>query len=449
MSEAAVNYLPKVREQYESMPYPPVNPADEHTRLAATTYDRLDYLNHCFYDGRATFKGYRILCAGDGTGNASIVLAEQLAALGGEVVALDMSTASQAIAKERAAIRKLTNIHYVNASLLDLPTLELGKFDYISCAGVLHHLSDPDEGLRALISVLKPNGILGIMVYAQIGRTPVYLMQDMLRTLFRNNPPIDKQIAITRTLLDNLPYGNWAHHGNMLQNSDVKLGDAGIFDLFLHSQDRAYTVPQIYDWMERCGAKFEQFVTSDAHQDHIYNPATYIKEPSFVTRIKQLPLRKQQTIAELLCGNICMHTFYATTGTHAAELTPDDESLIPAFGLTSNLQPQHLPAVSASLRTSIGKKTLNHSLPHRVRLKLTPLAATAELLSAINNERSIAQIIDQTAAKFTALSRADIVQQWRTLYEDCRMQQILVLRRPEGARFPTLDELRAQMQSRV
>jgi 2-polyprenyl-3-methyl-5-hydroxy-6-metoxy-1,4-benzoquinol methylase len=65
-----------------------------------------------------------------------------------------VSSASLAIAKKRAEIRGLTNIAWIHDSLLNLGRLGLGKFDYINCVGVLHHLENPDDGLRALLEVL-------------------------------------------------------------------------------------------------------------------------------------------------------------------------------------------------------------------------------------------------------------------------------------------------------
>jgi ubiquinone/menaquinone biosynthesis C-methylase UbiE len=88
--------------------------------------------------------------AGGGTGDSTIYLAEQLRELGGEVVYLDVSAASMAVARARADVRGLTNIRWLNDSLMNLPALGLGVFDYISCTGVLHHLESTEAGLAAL-----------------------------------------------------------------------------------------------------------------------------------------------------------------------------------------------------------------------------------------------------------------------------------------------------------
>src|SRR5206468_4836954 len=57
------------------------------------------------------------------------------------------------------------------------------SFDQIVCTGVLHHLADPDAGLRALRSVLKPGGAMHLMVYAPYGRTGIYMLQEFCRRI--------------------------------------------------------------------------------------------------------------------------------------------------------------------------------------------------------------------------------------------------------------------------
>ncbi|MEO6322906.1 MAG: class I SAM-dependent methyltransferase, partial [Polaromonas sp.] len=100
------NYLPKVKRQYESLPYPPCNPEDEHKRLALTWLEDLPMINHYCFAGKQSFKnGFRALVAGGGTGDATIFLAEQLRATNAEIVHLDMSHASILLAQQRARIR--------------------------------------------------------------------------------------------------------------------------------------------------------------------------------------------------------------------------------------------------------------------------------------------------------------------------------------------------------
>ena len=50
----------------------------------------------------------------------------------------------------RAKARGLRNIRFITGSILDLPTMPIGQFDYIDCTGVLHHMPDPVVGMGAL-----------------------------------------------------------------------------------------------------------------------------------------------------------------------------------------------------------------------------------------------------------------------------------------------------------
>jgi 2-polyprenyl-3-methyl-5-hydroxy-6-metoxy-1,4-benzoquinol methylase len=95
--------------------------------------------------------------AGGGSGDGTIMLAQQMAALGrpGRVTWLDrspMRAGSRPPARRRVGA---DNIAFEAGSIPDLPRSGLGPFDYIDCCGVLHHLPDPAEGLAALVSVWR------------------------------------------------------------------------------------------------------------------------------------------------------------------------------------------------------------------------------------------------------------------------------------------------------
>ena len=159
------NYLPTVRDQYEDLPYPARDPEDENKGLMETWTDLLGKINHYCFGGRHNFQNaFRVLVGGAGTGDATIYLAEQLRKTDAEIVHLDMSAASIAIAQQRAAKRGLKNNSWVHDSLLNISPERFGRFDYIQCTGVLHHLENPEAGFQALKSVLKPQGAMCLLV---------------------------------------------------------------------------------------------------------------------------------------------------------------------------------------------------------------------------------------------------------------------------------------------
>ena len=252
-----------VRAQYEQLPYPPRNPADERHRLIPTVGDDLAELNHYCFKGKQSFRdGFRCLVAGGGTGDSAIYLAEQLRHTNAEIVYLDMTEASRRVAEARAQVRGLRNIRWVTASLLDVPTLGLGMFDYINCSGVLHHLPEPKDGLRSLAGVLRDDGAIFLMLYARYGRRGVYDIQRILRTIAPQSEPATVRIARARALLDALPPGNYFRRSLEAWESEIAVdgyGDAGLYDLLLHSQDRAYDIAAIYDLLHAAGLTLIDF----------------------------------------------------------------------------------------------------------------------------------------------------------------------------------------------
>ena len=320
------HYLGEVKEQYENYPYPPRNPEDEKKRLIYTSVDPLAKINHYCFRGKRHFdNSFRALVAGAGTGDAVIYLAEQLRDADAQIVYLDISTASMEIAKRRAQIRELDNIEWVHGSLLDIPQIKIGEFDYISCTGVLHHLENPIEGLNALKSVLKQDGAMGIMVYGRYGRTGIYQIQELMKMINVEQDNMQQKVENTRMVLGCLPKTNWFKKSEQLF-SDINDGDIVIFDYFLHSQDRAFTVPQLYDWLNDCGLNLLEFAEFKAS----YRPEMFIKDNDLLQNIKTLPVDKQQSVAELIVGALTKHTFYAS-GQINTVADPNDPDIIPFF----------------------------------------------------------------------------------------------------------------------
>lgn len=168
--------LAEVQEHYQDYPYSFRDPDQEKEYLLATCGEFLGELNHFLYQGKENFNNnFRCLIAGSGTGDSTIYLAEQLKNKNAEIIYLDFSKPSMEVAQKRAEVRGLKNIKWINDSILNIPNLKLGKFDYINCTGVLNHLANPDEDLKNLKDSLKPTGGMGLMVYAKYGHVPVFI----------------------------------------------------------------------------------------------------------------------------------------------------------------------------------------------------------------------------------------------------------------------------------
>src|SRR5262249_12104935 len=206
-----------------------------------------------FSGRRDSSKGFRVLVAGGGTGDAIIMLAEQLRETEADVVYLDISEASMQVAKDRAQIRGLTNITWVHGSLLDTPKLVAGTFDFINCSGVLHHLASPEAGLAALASVLKDDGVMGLMLYARYGREAVYQIQRLMRLLNKDEHNMQRMVDNCKAVLKHLPVSSPFHALKAIISDVETCGDVGIYDLLLHSHDVAYSIPDVYAFLGTSG----------------------------------------------------------------------------------------------------------------------------------------------------------------------------------------------------
>lgn len=316
-----------LRAQYEAYPYPARDPKDEAKRLVTGSPSHLDEVNHFVFGGRlgAVGRPLSVLVAGGGTGDAAIMIAQQMADAGlpGTVTYLDLSTASRAVAEARAAARGLTNLRFVTGSLLDAAAL--GTFDYIDCCGVLHHLDDPPAGLRALVAALAPGGGMGIMVYAPYGREGVYPLQQALRTIGRDLPPAE-QVALARRLVTHLPPTNGLRRNPFM--TDHRGPDAALYDLLLHSCDRPYTVEELAALAAAGGMTITALVDPMR-----YDPALWVKDPRILKRLDGLPWLERAAWAERVAGSLPKHIAYLTRPADAAAAVAvaDDPSVIPVL----------------------------------------------------------------------------------------------------------------------
>jgi SAM-dependent methyltransferase len=346
-----------VQDQYEHFPYPRREPKDEAKRLITGSPSGRDEINHFLWGGARDWSApFRVLVAGGGTGDALIMLAQQLADLGcpAEITYIDLSAASRAIAEARAKERGLTSITFVTGSLLDAGSH--GPFDYIDCCGVLHHLPEPGTGFRALAGALAPGGGMGVMLYGELGRTGVYDTQDMLRALTKEGDTGEARVDLAKHLLGALPDTNRLRRNPFVK--DFQTGDAGIYDLLLHAQDRAYRVPEIYDALDQAGLEMVGFVAPAN-----YDPDVLISDAKLRGRLAKLSQAEREAFAELLTGNIKRHMFYcakADDGGRArvASFAPEMTPVLHHVALE-----QVLPLVAKPGRMSLRREGLKVSLP--------------------------------------------------------------------------------------
>ncbi len=101
--------------------------------------------------------GMRVADLGCGVGMMTQLLAE-LVGPEGEVTGVDFSAAQVEQARELLP-PGFSNVSFIEASATNTG-LPAGSFDLVYCRFLLIHLTDPEQALREMHKLLKPNGIL-------------------------------------------------------------------------------------------------------------------------------------------------------------------------------------------------------------------------------------------------------------------------------------------------
>jgi hypothetical protein len=266
---------------------------------------------------------------------------------------------------------------------------DLGKtFDQVICTGVLHHLPDPVVGLRALRSVLEPQGAMHLMVYAPYGRTGIYMLQEFCRRVGFRAPEGDirELLAALKALPATHPLTR------LLQEVRDFRSEAGLADALLHPQDRAYSVPQLLEFLTANGLTFGRWLRQ----------APYSLQAGLMSQIPravgsaQLPLEDQYAAAELFRGNMMRHTAIAYRDDNAGvpRIRFDDGGwlgYIPIRGPDTVTVRERLPAGIAAILINRAHSYTDIHLPIR--------PGEMELLEAIDGQRSIREMLASEAER--------------------------------------------------
>jgi len=377
-------YVKKIKEQYESLPYPARSPKDEMSRLLTTSGDPLYKINHYCFEGKKNFnEDFKVLISGGGTGDSTIYLAEQLKQTTAKITYLDLSQKSMRIAQERAKIRNLNNISWIHASILDLPSLNLGEFDFINCTGVLHHLSEPAQGLKVLSKALSPNGAIYLMVYAKYGRTGIYQMQELMRRINDPSMDISHKLTNTKALLNHLPETNWFSRDSIRWQKEIEDGkDAEIYDLFLNEQDVSYTVNELYQLSESQGLNLVDFIPGTLSEKSRYQPGSFVKNEALLKMILSKPKKEQQAISELISGYIRNHEVYLSRGFNTQAKFIDRKNIPTLYQMSAT-----------DIFNSICQQGYLHITVNKMEIKFTPTPAQKLFFKYIDGKKSIQSII--------------------------------------------------------
>lgn len=372
----------EVKNFYERMPYPaPLTSLEEHRELYKNPIRRAVQF-HLLWPTEPFRENLDILVAGCGTSQAARYAIRDPNA---RVVGIDLSETSLRYTNDLKQKYDLNNLE-----LHQLPVERVGElgstFDQIVCTGVLHHLPDPDLGLRALRDALKPSGAIHLMVYAAYGRAGIYMIKEYCRLL--GITASDEELRDLGVTLKALP-GDHPFALAMRGAFDFDKPEA-LADALLHPIDRAYTVPELYDLLGRCGLSFGRWVEQ---APYLAQCGVMAKTPH-AARLAGLAPRDEHAAMELFRGMMIKHNVIAYRNDKPGESQPITfrgegwREYIPILVPWSVCVRERLPPGCVAV-------LINRAHPF-TDLILTVDKSEDRLLSAIDGKRTINEILSVT-----------------------------------------------------
>jgi SAM-dependent methyltransferase len=319
-----MNVTETVARQYTDWAYPkPIPDMAEAIARGTREADTPSLVTPVLWPEGRSMEGLKILIAGCGTNQGAYYAMMVPQA---EVIGIDLSLTSLQHEKYLIGKHEIKNLTLHHMSLLDIGKLN-ETYDFIVCCGVLHHLDDPDAGLRALRDVLRTDGIMSVMVYAPYLRQGVYMLQQAFRIL--DIAQTRDGVELVRHTLKNLPERHWANF--YIRNAPDISYDAGIVDTFLHPQDRSYTVRQVLDFARNNALDFWDWVEPAMYSCKAAFPANH----ALKYKIGALPEEDRWTIVELLTQKFGFHQLFLCHPSRRAKRIDfaqfDWESFVPVF----------------------------------------------------------------------------------------------------------------------
>ena len=260
-----------VARQYERYPYP--CPMDDLTSATACRelFDP-SHSHRIFWPDRDYKPDLDILIAGCGTNQAAMFALANPAA---SVVGIDVSQSSLNHECHLKDKHQLSNLQLHRLPIEEVSTLQR-DFDLIVSTGVLHHLSDPAAGMKALGSCLRRDGVLAVHLYGRYGRLGVDMVESIFRDLGLGQD--EPSIEAARKMILSLPPNHLVHSHLKAAAASVTppqeevsaLFEAvtWVADTFLHGRQRTYTVEECIDLVASAGLIFQGWLFKALYYPH-------------------------------------------------------------------------------------------------------------------------------------------------------------------------------------
>jgi ubiquinone/menaquinone biosynthesis C-methylase UbiE len=259
MTDPQSDLLDKIRQQFDSSPYPKIplekSPKDNPNELYIHNLVTSFYLR----DQKVVdTKEKVILDAGCGSGYKSLVLAE--ANPSAKVVGVDISAESIKLAEQRLKHHGFDNAEFIVASIEELPSLGY-QFDYINCDELLYLFPEPAIALKSMKSVLKPDGIIRSNLHSSIQRHSIFRAQKMFTMMgLLDENPEELEIEVVFETMQALKDGVMLKTQTWNPNYTSKDSKQEILMNHLFQGDKGYTIADLFTALKLADLEFVSMV---------------------------------------------------------------------------------------------------------------------------------------------------------------------------------------------
>ncbi len=202
-----------------------------------------------------------------------------------------------------------------------------------------------------------------------------------------------EEVINGKLILGNLPATNWHKRGWELFPNYKNLSEAEVYDTFLHKQDKTYSIPELYKFVENANLNFVDYL--DPIEKVLLKPENYVKDSSLLQKIKKMDKVTQETICEILTGNINKHSFYVSNQKDSVA-SLDNLDNVPYFYNITNFAKQIYEYLesNASTISNVINFTINNGVLNNVNISMSILANTKYIFKYMAEEKSLGEIFD-------------------------------------------------------
>jgi SAM-dependent methyltransferase len=392
-----------VARQYQQWLYPA--PIRDLAEWSAGNFEWIDpvHAHRIYWPDREYNADMDILVAGCGTNQAACFAFTNPSA---KVVATDVSQPSldhQQYLKDKHGLKNL-ELHLL--PIEDLAVLGL-DFDLVVSTGVLHHMADPREGMAALASRLRRDGVVSAMVYGKYGRIGVDLLASVFNQLGLGQD--GSSVKMVRDTIAVLPADHPVE--SYLKFAWDLRSDAGVVDTFLHGRQRSYSVAECLDLVTSSGLVFQEWFFKSGYYPH----EGFALPDKLSSALKALPQIEAWSLMERLQSSTKCHFFVACR--------PDRPKENYTVDFSSREALDYIPI----MRVGCGVSGNDVVMPHgRMRVRADQLP----FVQLVDGRRTIREIAERVAREGSSqTSIADFEPLARNVFENFWQLDLLAMAR--------------------